>query len=56
MTEPVALPDPSIAEEKARVEAMDRRRRGRAGTIATSDRGLLSINGTVPQKKSLLGE
>jgi len=56
MPAPEPLPDPAIAEEKARVDAMDRRRRGRAGTITTTERGLLSTNGKAPQKKSLLGE
>lgn len=48
--------DPAIEEEKARLESMDRRRRGRSGTIVTSDRGLLETNEARPQKKSLLGE
>jgi len=56
MPTPAPLPDPAIAEEKARLESMDRRRRGRAGTITTTDRGLLSTNDTAPKKKSLLGE
>ena len=50
------LPDPAIEDEKMRLEAMDRRRRGRAGMITTTDRGLLSTNDIAPKKKSLLGE
>ena len=33
--------DTSEDERKRRLEAIDRRRRGRAGTIATSERGVL---------------
>jgi hypothetical protein len=33
-----------------------RRRRGLAGTIATSDRGLTDGPGVVPTRKTLLGE
>ncbi|MBL4747320.1 MAG: hypothetical protein JKY17_00550 [Magnetovibrio sp.] len=50
------LPDPAKEAETARLESIDRRRRGRAGTITTSDRGLLSTNNNAPKKKSLLGE
>ncbi len=34
--------DPAEDERKRRLEAIDRRRRGRAGTIATSERGVLA--------------
>ena len=37
---PPPPPDSSEADRKARLEAIDRRRRGRAGTIATSERGI----------------
>lgn len=56
MPAPEPLPDPAIEEKKLRVEAMDRRRRGRAGTITTSDRGILTKSVNVAKKKTLLGE
>ncbi|MGJ3260409.1 MAG: hypothetical protein ACFE0S_12480 [Rhodospirillales bacterium] len=33
--------DPAAAERQRRLEAIERRRRGRSGTIATSERGVL---------------
>ena len=52
--------DDQAAAEKAnrqrRLDAMARQRSGRAGTIATSDRGLLVPVEWTPQRKSLLGE
>jgi len=51
--------DDGADEEKARrerLDLMDRRRRGRGATIATSPRGLLVIEDWVPRRKSLLGE
>jgi len=53
---PAPVVDISAVEQKARLEAMDRQRRGRAGTILTTDRGLLKTTATKPAKKSLLGE
>lgn len=53
---PPPLPDPAEEERKRRLEAIERRRRGRAGTIATSERGLLSLADDAPRRKSLLGE
>lgn len=44
--------DPAVA----RKELIARRRRGRAGTIKTSERGVLSALRTVGGRKSLLGE
>jgi len=46
-------PDPDEDARRERLAALERRRRGRAGTIATSDRGLLqpALGG-----KRLLGE
>ena len=42
---PLPPPPPTIdtgaEERKRRIEAIDRRRRGRAGTVATSERGVL---------------
>lgn len=49
---PAATPDPS----QTRIDEMERQRRGRAGTVHTSDRGLVRLNVSTPQKKSLLGE
>lgn len=49
--------DNSAEEEKqARVEALERRRRGRSGTIHTSARGLIRKKEDQSQKKTLLGE
>ena len=56
-------PDPTVPTEaspeeiaKARVENILRRSRSALGTVYTSFRGILSGNGTAPQRKSLLGE
>lgn len=43
-------------ERKRRIEMLARRRRGRAETVATSLKGLLSPAADAPQRKSLLGE
>jgi len=58
---PPPLPMPSVADpeveaRKKRLEEIERRRRGRAGTIATTPRGLLSLGNNMPKRKSLLGE
>jgi len=50
------LPAPEEDTRKLRLEAIERRRRGRAGTIATSARGLFGLNDPAPGRKSLLGE
>lgn len=39
---PPPTTDPAEAERKNRLEAIERRRRGRTGTIATSERGVLT--------------
>lgn len=44
------------AESERRKEALARARTGRAGTITTSDRGLLTTADWLPERKSLLGE
>jgi len=49
-------PDPEIEARKKRLEEIDRRRRGRTGTIATSPRGLLGLSDNAAKRKSLLGE
>jgi hypothetical protein len=43
-------------ERRKRLEALARRQRGLAGTVATSPRGLLLLSDTTLQRKSLLGE
>ncbi len=50
------VPDREEEARKKRLEDMDRRRRGRGGTIATSPRGLLSLKDDTFRRKSLLGE
>ena len=46
-------PDPEEDARRERLAALERRRRGRAGTVATSDRGLLQ---PAAGGKRLLGE
>jgi len=55
---PVAAPAPAVAAPEASPEDTDaqRRRRGLAGTIVTSDRGLADDGRVVPSRKTLLGE
>ncbi len=43
-------------ERQRRLDALARARRGRAGTIATSPRGLLVAANWAGERKSLLGE
>ncbi len=57
-TPPVVTTDPDEEARKQREEIMARNRRGRAGMVATSERGVL--DSASPQRgaatKSLLGE
>lgn len=54
---PAAKPSVADGEEvRARLEQIDRNRRGRAGTVQTSDRGLLTAGANATTKKTLLGE
>ena len=53
-TTPVEANPEEIA--KTRVENILRRSRSALGTVYTSFRGVLSGNGDIPQRKSLLGE
>jgi len=57
---PTYTPLPEVdtrADEMAlRLDAMERRRRGRGSTVLTSQRGLVRQNEGTPQKKTLLGE
>ncbi len=41
----IHTPEPADEDRKARLKALERRRRGRAGLIATSDRGVANILG-----------
>lgn len=52
----IETPDPEAERRKARLEALARRRRGRAGTIATSTRGILKPAQRDRAPKRLLGE
>lgn len=53
-SEPVK--DPEEEARKHRLKEIERRRRGRAGTVATSPRGLLALRDGGAEKKSLFGE
>jgi hypothetical protein len=53
---PPPLPDPDAQDRERRLEALERRRRGRIGLIATSSRGLLSPKSGAASGKTLLGE
>jgi hypothetical protein len=53
---PPPAPDPDAAASDARAEALARSRRGLAGTIATSARGVLAPALPVVTRKTLLGE
>lgn len=53
---PVAV-DPEVEARKLRLETIDRNRRGRAGMIATSERGVLDLaTAQAGNGKRLLGE
>lgn len=52
---PPPEPDPEEDDRKARLEAIDRRRRGRAGTIETSSKGVMALQETSQDQKKLLG-
>jgi len=43
-------------QRKQRLADIERRRRGRAGTITTSPKGFLTLLADIPKRKSLLGE
>lgn len=53
---PTPAPDPEAAARDERIKLLARRRRGRAGLIATSERGALAPGALAPLRKSLLGE
>lgn len=48
-----ALPEDPVA---ARVALLQRRQRGRSGTIATAWTGIMTPRAALPQRKQLLGE
>jgi hypothetical protein len=58
---PVAMPaepdkpDPEAQASETRVQNLLRRRRGRAGTVETSWRGVLEQSPAAPSRKNLLG-
>jgi len=54
--EPPPLPDPEVKDRERRLEALERRRRGRIGLITTSPRGLLAARDSTSSGKTLLGE
>ncbi len=55
---PPPPPPPSGIDDEAKLreDLVARNRRGRAGLIATSARGVLSQGSAAPQRKRLLGE
>jgi len=55
---PLPEPGPTAAEQAkaARLEAVERLRRGRPGLVKTGNRGLLALNDLAPRRKNLLGE
>ena len=53
---PTATEADPVEIAKTRAENVLRRSRSALGTVMTSFRGVLSGNGTTPQRKSLLGE
>jgi len=53
---PPPPPDPEEEERKRCLEAIERRRRGRSGTIETSDRGVFNDPATAGSSKRLFGE
>jgi hypothetical protein len=53
---PLDVPDPEEERRRARLEALARRRRGRRGTVLTSERGLLRSQDPAHPPKHLLGE
>ena len=57
-SQPATQPPADIdgIERRKRLEAIARRQRGLAGTVATSPRGLLLVSQDTLQRKSLLGE
>ncbi len=55
-TTPAVTEADPVEIAKTRAENVLRRSRSALGTVMTSFRGVLSENGTIPQRKSLLGE
>jgi hypothetical protein len=53
---PAPVEDTEAAARAARLEALERRRRGLSGTVNTSYRGVLAESLPATDRKSLLGE
>jgi len=53
---PVVAREPAVDEAKLRADILERRRRGRSGTVLTSERGLVNVKDSETPKKTLLGE
>ena len=53
---PTPVVDTTVDKTQQRLDQLERRRRGRGGTIQTSERGLVTTNAKAAQKKTLLGE
>lgn len=53
---PVIVKKPAVDEAQLRADILERRRRGRSGTVLTSERGLVNVKDNETQKKTLLGE
>lgn len=53
---PVITREPAADEAQLRADILERRRRGRSGTVLTSERGLVNVKDNETQKKTLLGE
>ena len=53
---PVIAKEPVVDEAKLRADILERRRRGRSGTVLTSERGLVNVKDNETHKKTLLGE
>jgi hypothetical protein len=53
---PATEPDVEEVARQKRLDALARKRRGLAGTVTTSPRGLLALSDWAPKRKSLLGE
>lgn len=54
---PPAAEDPDAKDRERRLEALERRRRGRAGLVRTSERGLLNETASgAGAGKTLLGD
>lgn len=53
---PVIVKNSAADEAQLRADILERRRRGRSGTVLTSERGLVNVKDNETQQKTLLGE